>query len=190
MIGVVITVVITVVRPTPVALDGRRPVVAPARLEPRACDSDAAHVSELLERPKSHGRASGTTRAHVGSEPADVGPATPWPRQGFVALPTTLRSVNGGRAHPTSGSESPGPRRGPGSSRAEGVRQRRGSRFGAPRTPEVARPRVGDDAGPRRADAIQVSPGPLRAPAGYSSERTNSSIARQRSGASRSRGSG
>ena len=50
---------------------------------------------------------------------ADVGPATPWPRQGFEALGQPLRCVNRGPANPTSGSESPGPRRGPGHSVAE-----------------------------------------------------------------------
>ena len=39
-----------------------------------------------------------------------VGPATPWPRQGFAGLPNEHRSVSGVGANPTSGSESPGPR--------------------------------------------------------------------------------
>src|SRR5690606_32932205 len=39
-----------------------------------------------------------------------VGPATPWPRQGFVALPNEFRSQYGVRANPTSGTECPGPR--------------------------------------------------------------------------------
>ncbi len=45
--------------------------------------------------------------------------------------------------------------RSPGSSRAEGVRQRHRSRHEASRTPEVALPRVGDDAGLRRGHVVR-----------------------------------
>src|SRR5690606_15196395 len=46
--------------------DGFGPGVAPARPEPRACDDDFDRAARRFGSSMSLGRASGTTRAHVG----------------------------------------------------------------------------------------------------------------------------
>ena len=66
-----------VVRPTPVAVNRFGPGVAPARPEPRAPDDDFDRAARRFRRPMSIGRASGTTRAHVGATPFAVVRPTP-----------------------------------------------------------------------------------------------------------------
>ena len=79
----------------------------PLRLAHRAGETTAGalEVLRFVTDPSSPKRSAG-----IGPVSDHVAPATPWPRQGFVPIPNEHRSVSGIDIHPTSGSESPGPR--------------------------------------------------------------------------------